>query len=104
MPKLTYDEALQAIADERAIARDSVRARALRRTIWLMMYSAPGCLPDHSEVCRTKQDALESARFIYGDAAPRGFITCLKRDGIAPTDDIGYYRVEVTRQTLADCF
>lgn len=104
MPKLTFDETLEALAEERHIKREDVRAAVLRRHVWTMLYSAPGCLPDHSQVCRTKRDAIESALFLYGDDAPRGFATALRRDGIAAADANGYYRVEVCRVRVSDLF
>lgn len=104
MKKLTFDEALQALADERHVKADEVRADALRRYVWLMMYSAPGCLPDYRSVSPTKADAIDSAVFLYADDAPRGFITALRRNGIAPTDEQGYYRVEVTRVQIRELF
>lgn len=104
MPKLTFDEALERIAEQRLIRPEEVQTRALRRRVYVMMYSAPGCLPDHSSVSPTRWEAIEDARELYADDAPRGFITQLRRHGIAATDEQGYYRVEISRQTLADCF
>ena len=104
MPKLTFDETLERINDKRCVGRDNVQVRALRRKVWLMMYSAPGCLPDHSETHTRKCDALDSARGLYADDAPRGFMADLRRNGIAAADEDGYYRVEVVRATLAQLF
>jgi len=44
MPKLTFDEALQAINDERFVCSADVQARALRRRIWVAEWHLPGCL------------------------------------------------------------
>jgi hypothetical protein len=104
MPKLTYDEVLQALADEQFIKSEDVRADVLRRRVWLMMYSAPGCLPDHREVCTTKAQAIESAVTLYADDAPRGFATALRRDEIAATDASGYYRVELSHVQIRELF
>ena len=60
--KLSYNEALEAIANERHISAADVQARALRRKVWVMMFSAPGCLPDNRNCCATRADALECAR------------------------------------------
>lgn len=102
--KLDFDAVLQALADERPIDASEVRADVLRRKVWLMMYSAPGCLPDHRDISRTKAEAIDGAVSLYGDDAPRGFKTQLQRSGIAPTDDNGYYRVEVTQVTIRELF
>ncbi len=104
MPKLDFDQILTALAEERPIKPADVRASVLRRRVWLMQYSAPGCLADHSEVCRTRRDALESAALLYAEDAPRGFVTALRRNGIAPTDSSGYYRVEVSCVRVQDLF
>jgi hypothetical protein len=98
--RLNYDEVMQALADERHIEWTNVRADVLRRKVWNMMYSAPGCLPDHSEVCATKAQAIDTAVFLYGDDAPRGFKTRLQQHHIAGTDDCGFYRVEICRMTV----
>ena len=100
--KLDFDVVLQALADERHIKADEVQARVLERKVWLMMYSAPGCLPDHRDISLTKADAIDGAVLLYGDDAPRGFKTALQRHGIAPTDANGYYRVEVTQVSISD--
>ena len=102
MRKLDFDQALQLLADERPVNANEVRAEALNRSLYLMMYSAPGCLADHSEVCRTRADALGTARLLYADDAPRGFMAALRRADIAPTDDAGYYRVEIRKLRLRD--
>ncbi len=104
MAKLTFEEALERINEQRPVRADEVQARALRRYVWLMMYSAPGCLPDHNDVSTNKKDALESARQLYAGDAPRGFMTRLRRHGIAVTDNPGYYRVEISRVQLRELF
>jgi hypothetical protein len=102
--KLTFDEVLGACAEQRTIDRDNVLADVLRRRVWLLMYSAPGCLPDHSEVSRTRAEALESARLLYAEDAPRGFMTALRRNGIAAADSRDYYRVQVVHIRVAGLF
>lgn len=102
--KLSFDETLEALNEERFIDADDVRASALRRYVWLMMYSASGCLPDYRSISATKHAAIEDAIWLYADDAPRGFRTALRRDGIAATDDNGYYRVEITRVRVHELF
>ena len=102
MSKLSFDDALQMVAEDRCVSADKIQARALKRTVWLMLYSAPGCMPDHRDVCRTRSEAIETAINIYADDAPKGFRTRLRKYGIAATDPGNYYRVEIVRTTLGD--
>jgi len=104
VPKLTFDEAISAINDERSIDRNDIQSSALKRRVYTVLYSAPGCLPDNSAVFETRGAALDYARELYADDAPRGFMAALLRYGIAPIDAQGYYRVEVCKLTLADLF
>ena len=104
MAKLTFDDVLESLAYGCCIDPKDVRADVLKRNIWLMMYSAPGCLPDHREVCTTKAQAIESAVTLYADDAPRGFATALRRDEIAATDASGYYRVELSHVQIRELF
>ena len=102
MPKLTYDEALDAINSEQHVDLSRVQPRALRRRVWCMLYSAPGCLPDYRAYCSTRQGAIDTARELYEDDAPRGFATRLRKYGIAAADAQGYYRVEIDDFSLSD--
>lgn len=104
MPKLTFNQALERINDGHAIARAEIRASALRRRVYLLTYCAPGCLPDNCAVFVSRQDALDCARDLYADDAPRGFMRRLRYENVAPADSEGHYWVEISRQTLADCF
>jgi hypothetical protein len=83
MPKLTFDEALQNIADERRVSASDVQARALRRFVWIAEWHFPGCLSESSTVCTTKGDAIETA-LSYAEGAegpPRGMRADLLRSG-----------------------
>ncbi|MBP8231754.1 MAG: hypothetical protein KAY22_05570 [Rhizorhabdus sp.] len=98
----TFDAVLEALADERHVCRDAIAPAVLRRRVWLMQFYAAGCLADHSEVCRTKGDALACARLLYAEDAPRGFMGKLRAFGLAPADTAGYYRVSVRQCAVAD--
>ena len=100
--KLTFDEAMERVYEERSIDRSEVLASALSRKVWVMHYSAPGCLPDYTNYSMTRADAISGAIELYADDAPRGFATALRRDGIAPCDPHGYYSVSIERLTLGD--
>ena len=83
MPKLTFDEALQAINDERSVHRNDVQARALQRKVWIAEWHLPGCLSESFSVCLTKSDAIESALSMAegAEGAPRGMQADLMRYG-----------------------
>lgn len=58
--KLTYDEAMQHINEERILDADDVLASALRRKVWVGMACYPGCLPEQRVYADTKARAVES--------------------------------------------
>lgn len=104
MALLTFDEALDAIANDQFIKSEMVQTRALERIVWQASNGSPGCLSDYFTLCLTKKDAIESALFIAdsGEGAPRGMRSRLEKDGIF-YDQSGYiYRVE--RMKLRDLF
>lgn len=83
MPKLTFDEALQDINDQRSVHADDVQARALRRRVWVAEWHLPGCLSGSFSVCLTKSDAIESALSMAAgtEGPPRGMRADLQRYG-----------------------
>lgn len=83
MPKLTFDEALQRINDERSLSASDVQARALSRVLWVAEWHFPGCMSESRSYCLTKRDAIESAlSFASGeDGPPRGMLSDLRRYG-----------------------
>lgn len=83
MTKLTFDEALEHINEERHVSRDDVRADALRRTVWVAEWHLPGCLSESFSVCLTKRDAIECALSMAedSDGPPRGMRADLQRFG-----------------------
>ena len=101
MAKLTYDDALQALNEERCIDSADVQARALRRKVWISMNGMGGYMPNSRGVSRTKRDAEESCIDIAGDDAPRGFASELRRTGSADSMGETY---EVYPLTLAELF
>jgi hypothetical protein len=106
MTKLTFDEALEALANEKHIKADEVQSRALDRKVWVASNGLPGCLNDNSDVCTTKEDAIECALRIADDpenGPPRGMATWLRKPGDRTWQHEGYnYRVEQMR--LRDLF
>ena len=85
MAKLTFDEALDRINDERSIDRDNVQARALQRYIWIAEWHLPGCVSESRAYCLTKADSIASALdFASGeDGPPRGMLADLQRYGMS---------------------
>ena len=81
--KLTFDEALERINDERSICASEVQARALQRYIWIAEWHLPGCVSESRAYCLTKADSIASALdFASGeDGPPRGMLADLQRYG-----------------------
>lgn len=108
MPKLTFDEALQAINDGRFVRSADVQARALQRRIWIAEWHLPGCLSESFSVCLTKSEAIESALSMAegADGAPRGMRADLQRSGwsyrVAPDAWARGAITTIERRALAD--
>ena len=83
MAKLSFDDVLQLINDERYVDHSKVQARALNRYIWIAEWHFPGCMSESHTYCLTKADAIESAlMFAEGEnGPPRGMLTDLLRYG-----------------------
>lgn len=101
MAKLTFDEVMQRLADERPVRREDVRASVLRRKVWVYGHGQPGCLYDYGPCySRTKKDAVEELCWIadIGEGVPRGMRAALLRDGTFWDDCTRY---ELSQDTLA---
>ena len=81
--KLTFHEALRALADERHIDRSNVQARALARKLWVYEWHLPGCLSESRGYVTTKRDAVDSALLMAEgeNGPPRGMRADLIRNG-----------------------
>ena len=81
--KLTFNEALERINDQRTVTRDEVQARALRRVVWVAEWHLPGCLSESFSVYLTKRDAIKCALSMAedSDGPPRGMLADLQRSG-----------------------
>lgn len=106
MAKLTFDEALQLIADERPVHQGDVLAAALKRKVWIAEWHLPGCLSESRTVCTTKADAIDSALFFAEDenGPPRGMKRALQNVGYFSGRSPLYGDVvtTITRHTLSD--
>lgn len=108
-PKLTFDEALERLNEQRAVDAENVQAAALRRHVWINANGLPGCMYDSIGYNVTKADAIESALQIAdtdgmnGQCAPRGLKTNLSARGTnnAWVDETGYL-YKVKRVTLGE--
>ena len=57
--KLTFDRVMELLGDERYVTFDRVRARDLKRRVWVYGWGQPGCLYDAGPFCATtKRDAF----------------------------------------------
>jgi hypothetical protein len=81
--KLTFDDVLQLINDERCVDSNDVQARALRQYIWIAEWHLPGCLSESRSYVLTKNDAIECALSMAegSDGPPRGMLTDLRTYG-----------------------
>lgn len=85
MNKLSFDEVMERLSDERSVSRSEVQARALRRKVWVSGNGSPGCLYDNGpHYHETKASAIESCAFVadWCDEGPnpyRGIVSALRQ-------------------------
>lgn len=108
---MTFDEAIQALADERRIDRADVLAAALQRKIWVCEWHIPGCLSESHAVCLTKAGAIEQAVSFTGadgsgpiEHKTRGIVTALRTHGQFEhhTELFGNVITTIERMTLGE--
>lgn len=82
----TLSEFIDRVDDGRPMRAAHVAPRVLRCRVWLAAECLPGCLPDWSQICTSKADAVAALVWLldHGDStgAPRGMRAALVRDGI----------------------
>jgi hypothetical protein len=106
--KLSFDDALQRINDERFIDPREVSARALSRVVWVYEWHLPGCLSESRGYVTTKRDAIEGCLSMAtgSEGAPRGMRADLQRYGqssrTAPDAYVSGAISTVSRCTLSD--
>ena len=79
--KLTFDEAMDDIANERKVDPDQVLASAKNRIVWQAEWHLWG---DYFSACglyTSKKDAVEAALGYMEDPLPRGAVTALNQPG-----------------------
>lgn len=79
MAKLSFDDALQRLNDQRTVSASEIQARALQRMVWVAEWHLPGCLSESFSVCLTKGEAIECALSMAD--SPRGMRSDLQRFG-----------------------
>lgn len=110
MAKLDFEDACQALNEQRSIDREQVQARALRRVVWVYEWHLPGCTSESWGISLTKADAVDSALQLAegADGPPRGMRADLIRSGRSDrTAPDAWARGAITtieRRTLADLF
>lgn len=107
MSKLTFDEALQRLNEQRPVHRDEVYACDLNRVIWIAEWHCPGCLSESVSYSTSKEDAVEQAIFFADggeDDAPRGMKTALRKFAYFQheTDMYGDVITTIDKVTLGD--
>lgn len=55
MAKLTFNEALERINDQRIVHASDVLASVLNRVIWVAEWHVPGCLGESQSYCTSKK-------------------------------------------------
>jgi hypothetical protein len=83
MSKLTFDDAMEMIGDERQVSRGDVLASALQRTVWIAEWHIPGCMSESRSYCTSKKDAIDCALSMANDEenGNRGMVTSLRKYG-----------------------
>ena len=83
MGKLTFDEAIERLNDDRSVSRAEVRADALDRVVWIAEWHLPGCLSESRSIVMTKADAIDAALSMAEgeDGPPHGMRADLLRWG-----------------------
>jgi hypothetical protein len=104
MSKLTFTQALQALAEDRPLRAVEVSARALQCYVWVQSNGLPGCLSDNYGVYTSKRDAVAECLLMadIGEGAPRGLLAQLRRPGHTVAASVDGYVYRVQRHRLAD--
>lgn len=106
--KLTFDDALQLLNEDRPISARDVSARALARPVWVAEWHMAGCMSESRNYCTTKRDAIaECLAMAEGsEGPPRGMRADLQRYGqssrTAPDAYVSGAISTVSRCTLSD--
>ena len=83
MAKLSFDDVLQLISDDRCVNWRNVQSRALSRYLWISEWHFPGCISESRGYCLTKADAIENCLSMASgaDGPPRGMKADLRTYG-----------------------
>lgn len=103
--KLTFDEVLKRLADERIVDASNVQASALKRKVWIAEWHIPGCMSESRQICMTKAEAVQAGLDFTGeDKPPHGMRAGLERDGFFQhrTELHGHVNTTIRQVTLAE--
>ena len=104
MAKLTFDKAVDLIADGRTVDENDVQARALSRRVWVAEWRIPGCMSESFSICTTRADAIKCARQMCGNV--RGAKSDLMRygrtDRVSPDAYVSMATTTVKKLQLSD--
>lgn len=104
--KLTFDEVMEKISDERMVDINHVSAKALQRKVWIAEWHIPGCVSESRMHCTTKKEAIDCALSMANDEEKgnRGMKSSLQKYGRFDNDTKMYGRVinTVSCHTLRD--
>lgn len=106
MAKLTFDDVMEMIGDERMVNASDVSSKALNRTVWIAEWHIPGCMSESRQYCTSKKDAIESALMMANDEenGNRGMKTNLRKYGRhdSKTEMYGTVINTVSKHKLSD--
>lgn len=104
MPKLTFDDVMELLSEDRRVDQSQVPDRVQRRKVWIASNGLVGCMNDSHNVCTRKRDAIDTCVQIAdsGEGPPRGIVRALRSRGDARFSEDGYYVYRVERVTLAE--
>ncbi len=105
--KLTFDEAMDEIANERKVKPEEVLASAMNRVVWQAEWHLWGDYTTSYSLHTSKRAAVEAALAFMEDPLPRGAITALNQPGhetqfVYRTKLYGTVVTTVSRHRLGD--
>ena len=110
--KLTFDEVLERISEDRVVRSEDVYAKDLDRGLWYAEWHIIGCLPESWAYCLTKKEAIETClQWAAGSESgkesweiPRGMKTALEKYGFFQhkTNLFGYVNTTIKKIKLRE--
>lgn len=82
MPKLTYEEVMEKLNDERIVKAKDVPANVQCRVVWIAEWHLPGCMSESQSLCTTKAEAINACRAMAANefgCSPRGMLKAMQK-------------------------